>query len=204
MFRSWNRIPSLKCLSLNTGFPSVMEEQLVVSSFGISYVVLWPCIFPLSIIPRSIPLFSDHLILAFYFSLLQKPIKFIVVAHTLSWMHGLLLDPSQPAHQKLSSYRKMILLLPIVIWLGVGLHAHAFPCWTFVWLELMLVLCMLSQLLWIHMCSSPAVSEKTLLLYGHLLPLACFLFLWWSLSLRWDTDALGYSPKLEGLIHFFN
>lgn len=75
----------------------------------------------------------------------------------LSWMCDLPLEPGQPAYQKVHSYR-MILPLPIVIWIDVGLNS--FSCWVFVWLELLLVLCMLSQLLWVHTRSYPAVSEK--------------------------------------------
>lgn len=33
-------------------------------------------------------------------------------------------------------------------------------CWDFVWLEFVEVLCMLSQSLWVHMCTYPAVSGK--------------------------------------------
>lgn len=46
-------------------------------------------------------------------------------------------------------------------WQGVRFCASLLsPYWAFLWLELAQILCTLSQLLWVHMCSCTAVSRK--------------------------------------------
>lgn len=55
----------------------------------------------------------------------------------------------------LSRYQPLISLQ-----LGVGCPARLPPGCDFVWLELAQSWCLLPQLLWGHMCSSPAVSRK--------------------------------------------
>lgn len=86
---------------------------------------------------------------------------------------------------------------PLAPQLRVGLHASfPSPCWDFIWLELVQVLCVLSQLLWVHMCNClPWYIRKTLFHCGHPLSLALTVFLLTlaqlplSLGRRgWDTD----------------
>lgn len=64
------------------------------------------------------------------------------------------------------------------------------PCWYFVWVELVHVLCMWSQSLWVHLCIWPIffLFRKTLHSWTHKLPLVYTTFLpfrpWIPLSIK--------------------
>ena len=123
----------------------------------------------------------------------KNMLGFFVCVLTLSWGQGLtwsVVDiPRVTPLVQTDFFLSQKVLVTNKFWLGVGLCAcFAFLCWDFVSMKRVQVLCVLSESLCVHVCSSPIVPLRSCFVgvnhYLWLLQCFCLLFCIYSWGLR--------------------